>query len=472
VKALPNGDVDKFKARLVVRGFTQRPGIDYLETFSPVAKATSIRAILALAAKRKMKLRHIDFETAYLNGDLEEAIWMTLPQDSAFLFTTQKGEVPHESTVRLLKGLYGLKQAGRLWNRQIHDYLVKIGFERSRADPCIYTKSESGQSVILGLYVDDCLVAYHEDSEISEILAKLKARYAIKDLGEPQQILGLQIERTRDGSVKLHQEQYIENMLKSFGMEDCNPVPIPHAPGVHLSKELCPSNEEERKFMQSKPYAELVGSLNWAATMSRPDIAQVVSKLCRFISDPGPKHWSAAKHVLKYLKGSKSYGLFYKSEGQEELSGYHDSDWAGDKDTRRSTTGFGFFLAGSLISWRSKLQTSVSLSSTEAEYMACCFATREAVWLRRLLQDLGIQISGPTVMFQDSTGCKSLSENWRADQRTKHIDVQYHFVREQVEAQTVSLSRVSTENMIADALTKPVPRRKFEWCREHFGMTL
>jgi hypothetical protein len=471
VKPTSEGFVDSFKARLVIRGFTQRYGVDYLETFSPVAKATSIRTILALAALQRKKLRHVDFETAYLNGSLEEEIWMTLPQDSCFLFAHAREQAPKDSAVRLLKGLYGLKQSGRLWNRQIDALLRKIGFERSQSDPCLYIKTyEDNQTMILGLYVDDCLVAYDQEWQMKEVLDQLKEVYALKDLGQPSQILGIQVECFEDGDVKIHQARYIEELLVRFGMADCNDTPIPQAPWVFLTADMSPSVDADVAAMKKVPYAELVGSLNWLATSARPDIAQTVSKLCRFVSNPGPEHWKAAKQVLRYLKGTKSHGLRYRHNGNQELFGYQDSDWAGDRDTRRSTSGFGFTLADALVSWRSKLQTSVALSSTEAEYMACCFATREAVWLRRLLKEAGVDVQGPTILHEDNSGCVSLAGNWRADQRTKHIDVQYHYVREQVEAKTVQLKRVATNKMIADALTKPVPRPKFEWCREHFGM--
>jgi hypothetical protein len=471
VKPNSEGFVDSFKARLVIRGFTQRYGVDYLETFSPVAKATSIRTILALAALHRKKLRHVDFETAYLNGTLEEEIWMTLPQDSCFLFASSRDQAAEDWTVRLLKGLYGLKQSGRLWNRQIDALLRKIGFKRSQADPCLYIKTyDNNERMILGLYVDDCLIAYDQEWQMKEVLDQLKEVYALKDLGQPTQILGIQVESFENGDVKIHQARYIEELLVRFGMDDCNESPIPQAPSLFLTQDMSPSTEADREAMKKVPYAELVGSLNWLATSARPDIAQTVSKLCRFVSNPGPEHWKAGKQVLRYLKGTKSYGLRYRHDGNRELLGYQDSDWAGDKDTRRSTSGFGFALAGALVSWRSKLQTSVALSSTEAEYMACCFATREAVWLRRLLMETGLQVAGPTILHEDNSGCVSLSGNWRADQRTKHIDVQYHFVREQVEAKTVQLKRVATNKMVADALTKPVPRPKFEWCREHFGM--
>jgi hypothetical protein len=324
--------------------------------------------------------------------------------------------------------------------------------------------------MILGLYVDDCLVAYDQEWQIKEVLDRLKETYALKDLGQPTQILGIQVESFENGDVKIHQARYIDELLERFGMADCNEVPIPQTPWTYLSADMSPSVDADVAAMKKVPYAELVGSLNWLATSTRPDIAQTVSKLCRFVSNPGPEHWKAAKQVLRYLKGTKSHGLRYRHDGNRELFGYQDSDWAGDRDTRRSTSGFGFILADALISWRSKLQTSVALSSTEAEYMACCFATREAVWLRRLLKEAGLQVQAPTILHEDNSGCVSLAGNWRADQRTKHIDVQYHYVREQVEAKTVQLKRVATNKMIADALTKPTPRPKFVWCREHFGM--
>ena len=466
VKPKPDGSIDRFKARLVIRGFTQRYGVDYLETFAPVAKTTSIRTILALAAKHNYKLRHVDFETVYLNGDLDEEIWMKLPQDSHFLFSDAGDENIHQSTVRLLKGLYGLKQAGRVWNRQINDFLISIGFTRAKADPCIYTKHEGGRIFILGLYVDDCLIAYSHDSDLTDVLKSLKARYNIKDLGQPQQILGMQVSQGPGNEIKIFQEQYIKDLLKRFRIENCNPAATPHLPGFKYSGDM------GEPLDKGIPYAELIGSLNWASVTTRPDISYIVSKLCRHVSKPTDLLWKAAKHVLRYLKGTATLGLqYHQSPDEESLQGYTDSDWAGDLDNRKSTSGFCYILSGSLISWRSKLQQSIALSASEAEYMAACFATREAVWIRRLLEELtGTALDQPTVLKADNNGCISLSENWRADQRTKHIEVQYHFLREQVEAKVVSLVKESTHDIVADSLTKPVPKPKFLWCRDQFGL--
>jgi hypothetical protein len=257
-----------------------------------------------------------------------------------------------------------------------------------------------------------------------------------------------------------------------FNMFECNPASTPQQPGVHLSSSSSPTESEDILTMKRVPYGELVGSLIWLASNTRPDISTAVGSLCRFISNPGRPHWIAAQRVLRYLAGTSSFGITYhhQEEGSSHLIGYSDSDWAGDPDTRRSTSGFVFMLAGGPVSWKSKLQSSVSLSSVEAEYIAMCSAAREAYWLRQLLKELGFISSCPTAVFEDNRGCVAISKNHRTDARTKHIDVKYHYTRQLVEERIIDIKPISTGSMIADVMTKSLNPAKFDWCRKAMGI--
>lgn len=466
VKAKANGAVDKFKARLVIKGFSQRPGIDYNETFAPVAHQVSLRMILALAAQRSLELRQLDVVGAYLNGTVDEEIYMTLPKEF---------QKPDEgSVVRLCKALYGLKQAGMVWNRAIDCFLTdELGFHRTVADPCLYTRNHAPDIMLLAIYVDDILIAHNNSSVANGIVTQIAAKFDITDLGQPAKLLGMRIQRDGiTGDIVLDQEYYISETMDRFNMRDCNPADTPHGVGHYLTSDMCAVTRDEFNHMKHTPYKELVGSLNYICTMTRPDIATAVGVLCRFAANPGEQHWNAAKRVLRYLSGTRTFGLKYRksNDGRDDLVGYSDSDWAGDPETRRSTSGFVFIMANGPVSWKSKRQRVVSTSSVEAEYVALYGAVREAAWMRTLLCELGFAPAKATPIFEDNNGCIAISKNRRTDERTKHIDVKYHFTRQKVECGDVSIEPCGTAQMIADSLTKPIDTKKFLWCRQAMGV--
>jgi transposase InsO family protein len=463
IKPSLNGDgsVRKFKARLVIKGFSQRAGIDYNETFSPVAHHESFRIILAIAAQHALYLRQIDIVGAFLNGKIDDEIYMNQPE--GFIVKGQENKV-----CRLNKALYGLKQAGMIWNQNLDDFLrTVLNFQQTRADPCVYVYKKLQSMVILGVYVDDILLAHNDEALCDTIVGKFATKWDITDLGCPARLLGMQISRKNDnGAVGLSQRAYVEELLSKFNMINCKSSPTPHQSGFYLTSKMSPSVESEMLEMRNVPYAELVGSLNWLSTNTRPDIATSVGTLCRFISNPGRQHWNAALRVLRYLSGTLDHGIYYQQQEQNSslLLGYSDADWAGEPDTRRSTTGYVFTLAGGPIAWKSKLQKSSALSSVEAEYIAACSASREAKWIRQLLNEIGFPAESPTTICEDNQGCISISNNNRTDSRTKHIDVKYHFVRDMVKSKEIQLMYISTEHMLADFLTKPINSSKFQWC--------
>ena len=290
--------MDRYKSRLVARGFTQREGIDYEETFAPVAKFTSIRALLAFAAERDLDLQQMDVKTAFLNGELEEEVYMRQPEGFA------EGGKEH-LVCKLRKSLYGLKQSPRAWNTVIDKFFKENDFIQSEADHCIYSKSYGTSIVIIALYVDDLIIASNDENQMSCIKASLGQRFEMKDLGPLQYCLGIQITRDRKNrTLCMSQEKYIADMLERFHMAECKEVATPLDPSVKLTKEMEPKTEKEILEMKTVPYRSAVGSLMYAMVATRPDIAAAVGVVSRHLNNPGQAHWTAVKRKFRYLKGT------------------------------------------------------------------------------------------------------------------------------------------------------------------------
>jgi hypothetical protein len=404
VKSKADGTIDKFKSRLCGKGYSQRPGFDFNETFSPVAHAESIRVILALAAEHQLHLHQVDIVGAFLNGTLEEEIYMRQPEGGI-----EPGK--EDMVYMLMKALYGLKQSGRVWNKRFDKFITeKQHFVRLKADPCVYVKTSDSSFLLLGLHVDDIIMSHNDLSLSQDVIKALSSEFEITDLGLPVRLLGMRISRSSPtGSISIDQTAYVEETLKRFDMSHCKPETIPHQPNFHFSKAMSPSTTEENESMKDLPFNDLLGSLLWIALHTRPDLAQSVGVLCRFASNPGPQHWTGLKRILRYLAHTKNFGIRYSSTSQP-LHAYCDSDWANCQDTRRSTTGYCFIQAGGPVSWKSKLQKSigslpgVATSSVTAEYQALYDASREAAWLRQLYQGLGFPMTAPTVIHGDQQG--------------------------------------------------------------------
>ena len=377
------GKIERYKARLVAKGYSQTQGIDYDETFAPVVKFNSIRILLALAAMLDLKIHQMDVNTAYLNGDLDVDIYMEQPE--GFIKRGQEDKV-----CKLNKALYGLKQSGRVWYQKIDTYLSSLGFKRTFADNCIYILTKGKTIIIVTLYVDDFLIFSNNIEATTNLKRQLSKRFDMKDLGEAQYCLGIQIIRNRkEKTISINQTKYIENILKRFNIFDCKPIGIPLDTNSKLTKAMSPITDEKREEMKKVPYQSAVGSLMYAMLGTRPDIAYSVGVISQFNSNPGKAHWIAVKRIFRYLKGTMDYSLTYKGS-ESQLLGYSDADWGGNLDDRRSTTGYTFIISGGAVTWSSKKQQTVALSSTEAEYMALTQATKEAVWIKHLLTELNI----------------------------------------------------------------------------------
>ena len=467
VKYAPNGSVDRYKARLVARGFTQVYGEDYTETFAPTLRVDSLRILLALMALEDMEAEQVDVNNAFTESDLKEAIYMHSPPGM---------ELKNGRVLRLLRSLYGLKQSAREWNRKCDKALKKLGFKQTEADPCVYFR-ESDDSIV-GVYVDDLLILAPrgKNSVIEGIKHDLRKMFKIKELGEVKRILGMQITRIRSKrTVYIDQTAYIEKFLHEFAMEQdrVRPTTVPMNGYEHLHKTTIDDEPGD-----SQGYAKRVGSMMFAMVYSRPDICFALSKLSQHMSNPGAHHDIAVKQTLRYLRSTSGLRMKYgptKKDGQEVAKIYCDSDYAADIDSRRSVLGYVAMLGGGAVSWSSKRQKSVSTSTTEAEYMALSSASKQALWMRQFFTDINrmsyIGSNGYTFRIcEDNTGAINLVDNAQIHERSKHIDVAAHFIRELVEYSKIKIRYVNTKRMIADGLTKPLTKDSFERFRSMLGL--
>lgn len=449
-----DGIISRYKARLVIRGCAQRKGIDYEETFSPVVRYTSIRMLLALAVKFDLQIDQMDAVTAFLHGELVEEIFMAQPEE--FSDGTNK-------VCRLNKSLYGLKQASRVWNNQLDGALKAMGFARCISDTCIYHKIQGDKILIVAVYVDDLVILSNNATMKNELKRELHRQFHMKDLGTASHVLGMRI--TRDwklGTISIDQAQYIRDVLTKFNMSDCNPVRTPADVNQRLSRDLCPTDDTKQGKLKDIPYQEAVGSLLFAAQISRPDIQFAVGAVSRFNHNFGKAHWVAVKRIMRYLKGTIDFKLTY-SKKDVGLRGYCDADWAGDEDDRRSTTGYVFTMQGAPISWNSKKQPTVALSTTESEYMAMASAAQEALWLRNLYRELTGEWR--TIRIRcDNRGAICLSEKNSYQPRTKHIAIRHHFLREHVALNEIKFQHIETKLNVSDFLTKPMVSDKQNFC--------
>ena len=449
-------DDGRYKARLVAKGYSQKLGIDYGETFAPVAKFTTIRVLLALSCQSNWEIRGMDIKTAFLNSELEESVYMEVPEGVAIPAKEILPEYQQPIACRLLKSIYGLKQSPRAWYGRIDKFFRSNNFIRSESDHSLFINYE--QQVILLLYVDDLVLTAPTTEKIDWIRFKLHKEFEMTDLGELSTFLGLEIYRDRQHRrLHLSQTKYICKILENHGMTRCNPTTTPADPHIRLQKS---QQNFEANQSEKKRYQSAVGSLMYAMLGTRPDIAYAVSKVSQYSTNPNSTHWTVVKRIFRYLAGTSNRGLYYGSQGLG--SGFTDADW-GSGDDRRSIGGYAFMLNGSAISWNSKKQSTVALSSTEAEYMALTQAVKESIWLQALLLDLGAQRQHEEIrnIYIDNQGALALARNAEFHSRTKHIDIQYHFIRQHTESGKIQLTYCPTSEMTADIFTKPLPQPAF-----------
>jgi hypothetical protein len=444
------GTLVRRKGRIVV----QDCGYNMYEwggnTFSPVAKIGSIRVVLALAAMEDWELDSMDVKNAYLQSPVDGDIYVKMPPGYQ-----QKNEAGEELVGKLVKSLYGLRQAARNWYTTIRRWFTEYGLKPSAADPCVFIKREgAGDILVVVLYVDDMMIACNSIKMVAGFKQAIGKRFDVKDLGDLKWILGMEVVRDRQRRIlSINQKIYVQKMLERFGMAECHGVRTP-------ADRVIPRLSEDDKPIDSRKYQSMVGSILYAVVVTRPDMAFIAQNLGRNLQKTGEEHITACKRVFRYMKETMELGITYGKDVRKGsvVVGYCDSDYAGDPDTRKSTTAYVFMLGGGAITWASKLQPTVAISSSEAEYMALAAAVQDAIYLRQLLGDLGFEQREATVICEDNQGCIALAENPVMHKRTKHIDVKHHFIRERVESGEIEVQYVPTRDQLADMLTKPLKR--------------
>lgn len=445
VKHNPDGSVNKYKARLVARGFNQVYGLDYDETFAPVAKLTSIRVLISLALSvANCKIHQMDVQTAFLYGELSEEIYMEIPDGVGLDNEKNAGKV-----CKLKKSLYGLKQAPRCWNEKLHKFLVKIGFTQLETDHAFYKK----QGVIIAVYVDDLLIVAN-DADAATVKAQLMAEFVMTDLGIMSHYLGMKLTfNFEKRTAVISQKHYIEDILNRFNLSDMKEYKTP----MDHNNKMC--KFEDSADCDQRQYQAMVGCVMFLMLCTRPDIAFAVGKLSQYSAAPKRPHLEAVKHLFGYLKATKDYCLVFDGNHKLNLSGYVDSDWSSCLDTRRSTSGYFFTLGSAAISWKSQKQRTVTLSSAEAEYVAQSVSVQEAIWLKSFVNEVGMldDANKPVTIFSDSQSAIALAKNPVHHQRTKHIDIRHHFIREAIQNGQIEMKYVKTQENPADILTKPLP---------------
>jgi hypothetical protein len=444
----------RYKARLCAQGFTQRHGLDYFETFSPVIRQASIRILLSIAAAENMHIHQMDVNSAFLQGKIDTEVYMKAPPELGL------GENKY---LRLKKALYGLKQASRIWNNNLNEFLLSIGFKRSKIEPCIYTSDEHGDKIIIGVYVDDLIILSKNMANITYVKSRLCAQYPMKDLKDVKNIIGMQVSVT-EGNVCISQNKYIDALISRFNLVNAYNTYTPMKHNITYTKDMN-IDTDSNVILDDIPYRQALGALLYTVQCTRPDIAFAVSKLSSYMNGYNLAHWHGVEDVLKYLKTTKHYSLCYKRHHDKKkrnvLIGFCDSDWGSCIDTRRSQTGYIFYMNGAPISWASVKQSTVAISSVEAEYMALSSATQEMLYLRQLLEDIGYAQEEATIIYEDNQPCINLANDQTYSKRTKHIDIRHHFIRDEVVSGRLRLVHVPTAEQCADIMTKALAHIKF-----------
>jgi hypothetical protein len=443
---------ERYKARLVAKGFDQEEGIDYKETFSPVVKVQSIRLLLAISVNEGLFVHHVDISTAFLYGILDEDVYIEPPQGL-------RKKLEQNQVLKLNKALYGLKQASRSWNKTIVSFFQELNLKQLQTDNCIF----SNENLIVAIYVDDIVIIGSNEMQIIEFKMHISNRFKTKDLGRLSLILGLQIEYPNTDSLIIHQKNYIDKIIRTFELNDKKGTDIPLQPNQNISGELLDKEDKLRNLVDTYKYRKTIGMLIYLMVGTRPDICFSVSLLSRFMQSPRELHWRLVKKLLLYVKTTQDYCLIYtKTKTKENISqliGYSDADYAGSVDDRKSTSGYIFKYNNCVVTWNSAKQKTVSLSSTEAEYLALTTAIKEALWLKQLLSELNRKQEEIT-MYCDNKSTICLSKNPEFHSRTKHIDIRYHFIKEKITEKIIKIEYIPTDQMLADILTKALPRIK------------
>lgn len=440
----PDGAITKLKARLVARGFQQEEGLDYEETFASVVKPASTRILLALAAILGWSVHQGDVKTAFLNSDLDKPVHMKPPKDI---------KLPPGHCLLLIRALYGLKQSPRAWYHKLRDTLITWGWRLSAYDPCVFIADKTG--LILEVHVDDVNIMGLNVEAIREFKTRLSRTFPMTDEGECSWYLGMHVEQ-KPGEIRLHQKRYIDQIVDRYGLRQATAAHTPLEKNLKLCKQISTIAHPKRRL----EYQSKVGSLNFAANQTRPDISFATGYVARYASNPDQTHMDAVNRIFAYLKNDAKRAITYSKKHGFELKGFVDSDFAGCEDSRRSTSGWVFTLAGGPVSWSSQRQKTVATSTMDAEYIAGAEAAKEAVWIRSFINDLripGVHVDA-VPLYIDNNSALKLTRNPEFHSRSKHIDVKHHFIREKVEEGVINSRRIDTKDNLADIFTKALSR--------------
>ncbi|WZY94082.1 hypothetical protein YC2023_066411 [Brassica napus] len=459
IKYLANGEIDRRKTRLVARGFTQTYGEDYIDTFAPVAKLHTIRIVLSIATNLEWDLWQMDVKNAFLQGELEDEVYMHPPPGLEHL-------VKPGNVLRLKKAIYGLKQSPRAWYRKLSTTLNGRGFRKSELDHTLFTLTGPSGSIVILVYVDDLIITGSDKAGIQATKEFLKSVFDIKDLGEMKYFLGIEICRSKEG-LFMSQRKYTMDMLKETDVLGGKIAKTPLEEGYKVLREG--EVEENQLFEDAKLYRRMVGKLIYL-TITRPDIYFAVNQVSQHMQAPKVHHWKMVDRILRYLSGSHGQGVWMGCNGSTEVVGYCDADWAGDRVDRRSTTGYCTFIGGNLVTWKSKKQKVISCSSAEAEYRAMLKLTNELVWIKGILKHLEIEQTTPMTMHCDNQAAIHIASNSVFHERTKHIEVDCHKVRQMIILGVILPCYTRSEDQLADVFTKAARLKTMESILSRLGL--
>jgi len=415
--------------------------------------------LLSLAAVYGWSLTQLDVSNAFLHGTLDEEVYMSIPPG----YSCREGEnLPERAVCRLQKSLYGLRQASRQWFSKFSGVLIAEGFEQSASDHSLFVRHRNSSFLALLVYVDDIVIASNDQAAVDDLKFFLANRFKLKDLGNLKYFLGLEVARSHSG-ISICQRRYALELLSETGYLACKPVSVPMEPNLKISQ------SEGELLEDPTVYRRLIGRLLYL-TITRPDICYSVNRLSQFLTTPRLPHLQAAHRILRYIKGAPGQGIFLAADSPVQLKAFTDSDWAACPDSRRSISGFCVFLGTSLVSWKSKKQQTVSRSSAEAEYRSMANTTCELLWLLALLKDLKVAHKGPALLFCDNQAALHIAANPVYHERTKHIEIDCHIVREKIQAGLLKTLHVPTRGQLADIFTKAIYPTQFRLLLSKMGI--
>ncbi|GJX73199.1 retrovirus-related pol polyprotein from transposon TNT 1-94 [Tanacetum coccineum] len=448
------GVVSRNKARLVAQGYNQQEGIDFDETYAPVARLESIRILLAYACAYDFKLFQMDVKSAFLNGFINEEVYVAQPP--GFIDFKKPNHI-----FKLKKALYGLKQAPKAWYDRLKAFLLNHKYTMGLVDNTLFTKKRNSHIIIVQIYVDDIIFGSTCQELCDDFSKIMHDEFEMSMMGELNFFLGLQIKQFDDG-IFFNQSKYVKEMLKKFGLEDSKPIKTP------MSFEIKLTRDEDGEPIDNTKYRSMIGSLLYL-TATRPDIMFSVCLCARFQEAPKTSHLEAVKRIFRYIKGASHLGLWYSKGTGLETIVYADFDHARDYIDRKSTSGICTFVGCCLTSWFSKKQTALDISTTEAEYVSARKACQQALWMKQALVDYDVKLNDVPILCNNK-GAIVLSKNPVLHSRAKHIEIRHHFLRDNVQKGNISIEKVSSEDNIADILTKPLKREPFNLFRLGLGL--